>query len=124
MRELKSKNDNSIGFVDPYIVLKAPQVVWTPSYEIEVCTNFIRFFVNQKENKKYSFPTTSSELYSYLEYAYFILLIITRSGFYIVIGLTIYMCVNSFHWILMVIEIPKNRLIISESLRKPQENYQ
>jgi len=64
-----------------------------------------------------------SELYSYLEHAHFILLIITRSGYYIVIGLTIYMCVNSFHWILMVIKIPKNRLIY-DSLRKPQENYQ
>ena len=34
------------------------------------------------------------------------------------------MCVNNFHWILIVIEIPKNRLIIFDSMRKPQENYQ
>jgi len=35
-----------------------------------------------------------------------------------------YICVNSFHWILVVIKIPKNELIIYDSLRKPQENYQ
>ena len=64
MRELRSKNDNSIGFVDPYIVFKALQVVWTASHETEVCTNLMRFFVNQKE-KKYSFSSTLSELYSY-----------------------------------------------------------
>jgi len=57
MRELRSKNDNSIGFVDPYIVFKAPQAAWTTSHETEVCT--------KKKNKKYSSPTTSSELYSY-----------------------------------------------------------
>jgi len=34
MRELRSKNNNSIGFVDPYIVFKAPQTVWTASYEV------------------------------------------------------------------------------------------
>ena len=27
MRELRSKNDNSIGFIDPYIIFKAPQAV-------------------------------------------------------------------------------------------------
>ena len=48
MRELRMRNDNSIGFVDPYIVFKAPQAVWTTSHEIEVCTNLMRFFVNQK----------------------------------------------------------------------------
>jgi len=36
MRELRSKNNNSIGFVDSYIVFKAPQAVWTASHEIEV----------------------------------------------------------------------------------------
>jgi len=52
------------------------------------------------------------------------LLWVGRGGVYIVIDLTIYMCViNSFHWILMVIEIPKNRLIVYDSLRKSQENY-
>jgi len=56
MRELRSKNDNSIGFVDPYIVFKAPQEVWIPTYETEVCTNFMRFFVNQKEKQKILFP--------------------------------------------------------------------
>jgi len=49
MRELRIKNDISIGFVDSYIVFKAPQAVWTTSYEKEVCTNLMRFFVNQKE---------------------------------------------------------------------------
>jgi len=34
------------------------------------------------------------------------------------------MCVNNFHWILMVIKIPKNQLIIYDLLRKPQKNYQ
>ena len=42
MRELRSKNDNSIGFVDPYIVL---------SHETEVCTNLMTFFVNKKKQK-------------------------------------------------------------------------
>jgi len=56
MRELRSKNDNSIGFIDPYIVFKAPQAVWTTSHEIEVCTNLMRFFVNQKEKQKILFP--------------------------------------------------------------------
>jgi len=65
MRELRIRNDNSIGFVDPYIVFKAPQVVWTTSHETEVCTNLMRFFVNQKVKQKYSSPSTSSELYSY-----------------------------------------------------------
>ena len=64
MRELRIRNDNSIGFVDPYIVFKAPQALWTAAHETEVYTNIIRFFVNQKENK-YSSPSTSSELYSY-----------------------------------------------------------
>ena len=36
MRELKSKNDNSIGSVGPYIIFKAPQAVWTASHETEV----------------------------------------------------------------------------------------
>ena len=39
MRELRMRNDNSIGFVDPYIVFKAPQAVWTAAHETEVCTN-------------------------------------------------------------------------------------
>jgi len=56
MRGLRIKNDNSIGFVDPYIVFKAPQVVWTASYKTEVCTNLMRFFVNQKEKQKILFP--------------------------------------------------------------------
>ena len=34
------------------------------------------------------------------------------------------MCVNNFHWILIVIEISKNRLIIFDTMRKPPENYQ
>ena len=65
MRELRIRNDNSIGFVDPYIVFKAPQAVWTASHETEVCTNLMRFFVTKKKNKKYSSPSTSSDLYSY-----------------------------------------------------------
>ena len=66
MRELRIRNDNSIGtlilfslimFVDPYIVVfKAPQAVWTASHETEVCTNLVRFFVNQKEKQKILFP--------------------------------------------------------------------
>ena len=56
MRDLKIINDNSIGFVDPYIVFKAPQAVWTASHEIEVYTNLMRFFVNQKEKQKILFP--------------------------------------------------------------------
>ena len=56
MRELRMRNDNSIGFVDPYIVFKAPQAVWTASHETEVYTNFMRFFVNQKEKQKILFP--------------------------------------------------------------------
>ena len=57
MRELRIRNDNSIGFVDPYIVFKAPQTVWTTSYETELYTNLMRFFVNQKEKqKKILFP--------------------------------------------------------------------
>ena len=56
MRELRMRNDNSIGFVDPYIVFKAPQTVWTADHETEVCTNLMRFFVNQKEKQKILFP--------------------------------------------------------------------
>ena len=56
MRELRMRNDNSIGFVDPYIVFKAPQAVWTVDHEIEVCTNLMRFFVNQKGKQKILFP--------------------------------------------------------------------
>ena len=56
MRELRIRNDNSIGFVDPYIVFKAPQAVWIASHETEVYTNLMRFFVNQKEKQKILFP--------------------------------------------------------------------
>jgi len=56
MRELRSRNDNSIGFVDPYIVFEAPHALWTASHETEVCTNLMRFFVNQKETQKILFP--------------------------------------------------------------------
>ena len=56
MRELRIRNDNSIGFVDPYIVFKASQAVWTAYHEKEVCTNLMRFFVNQKEKQKILFP--------------------------------------------------------------------
>ena len=56
MRELRSKNDNSIRFVDHYIIFKAPQAVWTISHETGVCTNLMRFFVNQKEKQKIIFP--------------------------------------------------------------------
>jgi len=55
MRELRSKNDNSFGFVDPYILFKAPHAVWIASHETEVCTNLMRFFVNQKEKQKILF---------------------------------------------------------------------
>jgi hypothetical protein len=56
MRELRIRNDNSIGFVDPYIVFKDPQAVWTEAHETEVCINLMRFFVNQKEKQKILFP--------------------------------------------------------------------
>jgi hypothetical protein len=56
MRELRIRNDNSIGFVDHYIVFKAPHAVWTAAHETEVCTNLMRFFVNQKEKQKILFP--------------------------------------------------------------------
>jgi len=56
MRELRIRNDNSIGFADPYIVFKAPHAVWTTSHETKVCTNIMRFFVNQKEKQKIVFP--------------------------------------------------------------------
>jgi len=56
MRELRSKNNNRIGFVDPYIIFKAPQTVSTASHETEVCTNLMRFFLNQKEKQKILFP--------------------------------------------------------------------
>jgi len=55
LRFALSKNDNSIRFVDTYIVFKAPQAVWTPSYETEVYTNLMRLFVNQKEKQKIVF---------------------------------------------------------------------
>jgi len=56
MRELRIRNNNSIGFIDPYIVFKAPQAVCTASHEKEVYTNLMRFFVNQKEKQKILFP--------------------------------------------------------------------
>ena len=56
MRELRIRNDNSIGFVDLYIVFKAPQAVWAAAHETEACTNLMRFFVNQKEKQKILFP--------------------------------------------------------------------
>jgi hypothetical protein len=30
--------------------------VWTADHETEVCTNLMRFFVNQKEKQKILFP--------------------------------------------------------------------
>jgi hypothetical protein len=56
IRELIIKNDNSIGFVNPYIVFKGPQAVWTTSYETQVCTNLMTFFMNQKEKQKNILP--------------------------------------------------------------------
>ena len=56
MRELRMSNDNSIGFIDPYIVFKAPQAGWTAAHDTEICTNLMRFFVNQKEKQKILFP--------------------------------------------------------------------
>jgi len=63
MTELRSKNNNTLGFVDPYIVFKEPNP--SATWINDMCTNLMRFFVNQKGKKEYSFPTTSSELYIY-----------------------------------------------------------
>ena len=52
----QKKNNNSIGFIDSYIIFKAPQVMWTTSHKTEVCTNLMRFFMNQKEKQKILFP--------------------------------------------------------------------
>ena len=35
-----------------------------------------------------------------------------------------YVCINSFHWILLVIEIDRSRVTVWDSLRKPPELYQ
>ena len=36
----------------------------------------------------------------------------------------IYINTRSFHWILMVFDLPKNHLIIYDSMRKLQKDYQ
>ena len=61
MTELRSKNDNTLGFVDPYVVFKEPNP--SATWINDMYTNLMRFFVNQKDKKEYSSPTTSSELY-------------------------------------------------------------
>jgi Ulp1 protease family, C-terminal catalytic domain len=35
-----------------------------------------------------------------------------------------YMCINSFHWILLYIEIDKSRVVVFDSKRKPTAAYQ
>ena len=79
-----------------------------------------------KRKTKNTLPLQLRVSYIIFKYMHilFYLLLLNTSFIYLYIGLTIYMCVNSFHWIVMVIEIPKNRLIIFDSMRKPQENYQ
>ena len=37
---------------------------------------------------------------------------------------SIYLCINSFHWILLCIEIERARVTVFDSLRKPKEEYQ
>ena len=34
------------------------------------------------------------------------------------------MCINSFHWILLVIEIDRSQVTVWDSLKKPPEKYQ
>jgi hypothetical protein len=54
MTDLRSKNDNTLGFVDPYVVFKEPNpsVTWIN----DMCTNLMRFFMNQKDKKRILFP--------------------------------------------------------------------
>jgi len=81
----QKKNNNSIRFVDPYIVFKAPQAVWTASHEsLHQSYEVIR---EPKRKIKNTLPLQLRVSYIVIK-----LLIITRLGFYIVIGLTIYMC--------------------------------
>jgi hypothetical protein len=54
MTELRSKNDNTLGFVDPYIVFKQPNL--SATWINDICTNLMRFFVNQKDKKGILFP--------------------------------------------------------------------
>jgi len=54
MTELRSKNDNTLGFVDPYIVFKEPNP--SATWINEMCMNLTRFFVNQEYKKRILFP--------------------------------------------------------------------
>ena len=54
MTELRSKNVNTIGFVDPLVIFKEPNpsVTWIN----DMCMNLMRFFVNKKDERRILFP--------------------------------------------------------------------
>jgi hypothetical protein len=54
MTELISKNDNTIGFVDPYVIFKEPNP--SSTWINDMCTNLMRFFMNQKYKRRILFP--------------------------------------------------------------------
>jgi len=49
MRELRSRNDNIVGFVDPYVIFKDPNP--TATLMNDMCMNLMRFLVNQQEKR-------------------------------------------------------------------------
>jgi len=82
MRELRRKNDHSIGFIDLDIVFKAPQAVWKTSYETEVYTNLMRFFMNQKEKTKNTLPLQLRVSYIVIKFMHILFyLLLLVSGF-------------------------------------------
>jgi len=54
MTELRSKNDNTLGFVDPYVVFKGPNP--SATWINDMCMNLMRFFVDQKDKIRILFP--------------------------------------------------------------------
>jgi len=54
MRELRKRNDNNIGFVDPYVVYKHPNP--PHDYKPEREKNLMMFLVNQRNKKDILFP--------------------------------------------------------------------
>jgi len=54
MTELRSRNDNTAEFVDPYIVFKDPNSLAT--WINDMCTNLMRFFMKQKDKRRILFP--------------------------------------------------------------------
>ena len=53
MTKLRSKNDHTVGFVDPYVVFKEPNP--SATWINDMCTNLIRFSVNQKYKRRILF---------------------------------------------------------------------